>query len=234
LQSWPYWPIARHPQPKKAKAILKKVDRLFTAIENAEPLTRPAKYAARKPEFEELVFDYFDLRPGERVLIQELATYAGPSLQPGSLTYEMLVKSMRKPPPREMIDRYCERLVDILTEWRDVTGGKGQLTAVAWTARSVPLGGVIVTISETKSRKAPVNRLEDDGIVAELLNTVSAAVDGSPEQLLTVPDVIAIKGDRITIVKPLVTRFWLERAAIEDASKLAAEINAIRRAKSLA
>ncbi len=145
----------------------------------------------------------------------------------------MLVKSMRRPPPRDKIDRYCQRLVEVLTEWRDVTGGRGELSAVAWTARSVPLGGVIVTIPKPNSRKL-VNRLEDDSIVAELLNTVSAAIDGSPEQLLTVPDVIAVKGDRITIVKPLVTRFWLERAAIEDASKLAAEINAIRWAKSLA
>ena len=234
LLSWPYWPITSHPQPKKAQAILKKVDRLFNAIENAEPLTRPAKYAARKPEFEELVFDYFDLRPDERVLIQELATYAGPSLQPGSLSYEMLVKSMRRPPTQGMIDRYCKRLVDILNGWRDATRGTGELTTVAWTARSIPLGGVIVTISASKPRKAPINRLEDDGIVAELLNTVSVAIDDSPEQFLTVPDVIVIKGDRITIVKPLVTRFWLERAAIEDASKLAVEINAIRRAKSLA
>lgn len=234
LLSWPYWPVEKHPQPKKAQAILKKVDRIFTVIENAEPLTRPTKYAARKLELEELVFDYFTLRPNERVLVQELAAYAGPSLQPGSLSYDMLVKSMRKPPPREKIGRYCQRLVDVLTEWRDATGGRGELTAVAWTARSIPLGGVIVTISKSKSRNAPINRLDDDGIVAELLNTVSTAIDRSPEQLLTVPDVIVINGDRITIVKPMVTRFWLERAAIEDASKLAAEINAIRRAKSWA
>jgi hypothetical protein len=233
LLSWPYWPVASHPQPKKAQAILKKVDRLFNAIESAEPLTRPAKYAAHKPEFEELVFDYFALRPDERVLVQELATYAGPSLQPGSLSYEMLVKSMRRPPARDQIDRYCQRLVQVLTEWRDATGGKGELNAVAWTARSVPLGGVIVTISESKPRKALVGRLEDDRVVAELLSTVATAIDGSPEQMLTVPDVIVVKGDRITIVKPLVTRFWLERAAIEDASKLAAEIKAIRRTKSL-
>ena len=120
--------------------------------------------------------------------------------------------------------------MDVLTAWRDATGGKGELTAVAWTARSVPIGGVIVTISKSKLRKVPSNKLDDDTVVAELLNTISAAIHGSPEQLLTVPDVIAIKGDRITIVKPLVTRFWLERAAIEDASKLAAEINAIRAA----
>jgi hypothetical protein len=76
--------------------------------------------------------------------------------------------------------------------------------------------------------------LEDDSVIGELLNTVMSAVNGSPEQLLTVPDVIAVEGNRITIIKPLVTRFWLERAAIEDASKLAAEITAVRRAKSVA
>lgn len=233
LLSWPYWPIARHPEPKKALAILKKVDRLFTTIESAEPLKRSGKYGALECEFENLVFDYFGLRADERVLIQELATYAGPSLQPGSLSYEMLVKSMRQPPTQEKIDRYCQRLVDILVAWRDATGGIGELTASAWTARSVPLGGVIVTIAKSKSRKAPSNRFNDDRIVGELLDVVTSAVDRSAEQLLTVPDIIVVKDNRMTIVKPLVTRFWLERAAMEDAGKLVAEISAIRRQKSL-
>jgi hypothetical protein len=234
LLSWPYWPVTAHPQRGRAVAILRKVNRLFATIERAPPLTQRAKYVERKAEFEELVFDYFDLRPDERVLVQELATYAGPSLQPGSLSYDMLVKSMRKPPSREQIDRYCERLISVLVDWRDATGGKGELTAAAWTARSIPLGGVVVTLSKSKPRRAPAARLEDDRVIGELLNTVMSAVDGSPEKLLTVPDVIVVEGNRITIVKPLVARFWLERAAIEDASKLAAEITAIRRAKSAA
>lgn len=234
LLSWPYWPATKHPHPKKAEAILKKVDWLFTSIEDAEHLTQRKKYADQKADFEELVFDYFGLRPDERVLIQELATYAGPSLQPGSLSYEMLVKSMRKPPSREQMERYCQRLVNVLMDWRDATGGKGELTATAWTSRSVPLGGVVVTLSTSKTQRASADGLEDDGIIGDWLTTAMRAVDGSPEQLLTVPDVIAVQGNRITVVKPLVTRFWLERAAIEDASKLAAEINAIRRAKSLA
>jgi hypothetical protein len=234
LLSWPYWPAAKHPQPKKAEAILKEVDRLFAVIEKTEPLKQRAQYADCKSEFEKLVFDYFGLRADERVLIQELATYAGPSLQPGSLSYDMLVKSMRKPPSREHIDRYCQRLVSVLVDWRDATGGKGELTAVPWTARSVPLGGVIVTLSKSKPRREPAAGVDDDSVIGELLNTVMSVADGSPEQLLTVPDVIAVEGNCVTIVKPLVTRFWLERAAIEDANKLAAEITAIRRAKSAA
>ena len=234
LLSWPYWPIATHPDPNKAESILKNVDRLFSKVEKASPLTRTAKYADSKAEFEELVFDYFSLRANERVLVRELATYAGPSLQPGSLSYDALVKPMRKPPSRDKISRYCIRLVDVLTDWRDATGGKGELSAAAWTARSVPLGGVVVTLSGSKPRYTRTDRLNDDSVIDELLSTVTTAINGSPEQMLTVPDVIAVKGNRITIIKPLVTRFWLERTAIEDASKLAAEIAVIRRAKNLA
>src|SRR5262249_42703309 len=155
---------------------------------------------------------------------EELAKYAGPSLQPGSLSYEMLVKSMRRPPTADKIHRYRRRLIEVLVDWRDATGGNGELTASAWTARTVPLGGVVVTISKAKPRHAPANRLGDDRVIAELLNVATTVIDGSPERLLTVPDVIVVNDNRITIVKPLVTRFWLERAAIEDASKLVAEI----------
>jgi hypothetical protein len=156
----------------------------------------------------------------------------GPSLQPVSLKYDTLVKSMRKPPTRDEIDRYCKRLIDVLIVWRDATGGKGELQASARTARSVPLGLVTVILSKTKQQKA--ERLDDDSIIGELLSTITSAMGANPGRLLTMPDIIAVKGNKITIIKPLVTRFWLERAAIEDANKLAAEIRAIRRSKSAA
>jgi hypothetical protein len=234
LLSWPYWPVAKHPQPRKAWEILKKVDRLFSAIERAASLNQRRKYSDNKAALDGLVFDYFGLRSEERVFVKELATYAGPSLQPSSLSYDMLVKSMRKPPSSGNIERYCRRLLSVLTDWRDATGGEGELSAAPWTARSVPIGGVVVTLPQSKPPHLPTARLRDDAVIGELLSTVTKVVDGSPEQLLTIPDVIAVEDSRITIVKPLVTRFWLERAAIEDANKLASEITAVRRAKGIA
>lgn len=231
LLSWPYWPASRHPHPRKAKAILKKIDRLFKTIEETDTLRRPAKYESQKAQFDELVFDYFDLKSDERALIRELATYAGPSLQPTSLSYHALVRSIRRPPTAEEIDRYCRRLVNVLIDWRDATGGSGELTASACTARSIPLGGVVVTITKDKPKNLPPHRLDDDRVASELFKAFEGALGGSPEEFLTVPDVIIVRGKRLTIIKPLVTRFWLERAAIEDANKLASEINAIRRMK---
>jgi hypothetical protein len=187
----------------------------------------------KKEELDNLVFDYFDLRHEERVIINELASYVGPSLQPGSLSYNSLVKSMRKPPSQDQIDRYRQRLVDVLVDWRNITGGKGELTAVAWTGRSVPIGGVIVTISKSRPRKSPVNRMNDDGVLAELLSVVSSVIDSRSDRLQTLPDVIAIKDNRIAIVKPLIMRFWLERSAIDDAGKLVSEINSIRITKKI-
>lgn len=234
LLSWPYWAINKHPHPKKALSILKKIDRLFVKIEETESIVRPRTYERLKPEFNELVYGYFSLRDEERVLVEELARYAGPSLQPGSLSYDMIVKSMRRPPTQESIERYCHRLVGVLTEWRNATGGRGNLTASAWTARSVPLGGVVVNIS-TAQRSAPAKpRLNDDSVISELLGTVAAIAKDGSERWLTVPDVIVINDDRMTIVKPLVMRFWLERTAIDDATRLATEIGIVRRAKSAA
>jgi hypothetical protein len=234
LLGWPYWPVAEHPDPINAHAILHKIDHIFNLIEDAESLVQPAVYFTRKSELEGLVFDYFGLGNDERVLIQELANYAGPSLQPASLSYDMLAKPMRRPPTQDQIGRYCERLIKVLVDWRDITGGMGELSTSVWTARNVPLGGVIVTISNSKISKPEANRLDDDDIVRELFSAVSATSDGSSERILTLPDIIAVQGRRITIIKPLVTRFWLERAAIEDGSRLASEIIAIRSAKSAA
>jgi N-6 DNA Methylase len=234
LRSWPYWPAAKHPQPKKALEILKKVDRIFSDIERAAPMNQRRRYADNKAALDGLVFDYFGLRAEEKVLVKELAAYAGPSLQPSSLTYNMLVKPMRKPPSSIDIDRYCRRLVSVLVDWRDATGGKGEINATPWTARSVPIGGVVITLPRSKASRLPTARLRDDTVISELLSTVTKAVNGSPEQLLSIPDVIAVEDNRITVIKPLVMRFWLERAAIEDANKLVVEIAAVRRAKGVA
>jgi hypothetical protein len=151
----------------------------LNAIETTDSLRRPAAYAARKSEFNELVYDYFGLRSEERVLVEELAAYAGPSLQPSSLNYEMLAKPIRRPPTEDNIASYCRRLVEILAGWRDATGGKGNLTSSVWTARSIPLGGVIVTISNSRSNKKIPNRLGDDRVVAELLDTARSITDGT-------------------------------------------------------
>ena len=234
LLSWPYWSLEKHPDRRKASTVLKKIDRLFARVEEAAPLVRPRSYERLKPEFDELVYEYFGLRDDERVLVEELARYAGPSLQPTSLSYDMIVKSMRRPPTQEDIGRYCHRLVQTLTDWRNATGGRGNLTASAWTAKSVPLGGAVVSISTTQRSSKAKPRFNDDSVISELLSTVAAVAHGGSEQWLTVPDVIVINDDRMTIVKPLVTRFWLERSAIDDATRLATDIGIVRRAKSAA
>lgn len=234
LLTWPYWPISDHPSPKKARAIARKVSLLFEEVQKAEPLSRRARYDGLRSTFDGLIFEYFDLRVEDCILIQELAHYAGPSLQPSSLSYEALVKSMRRPPTADQITAYCRRLVSVLSQWRDTTGGKGELTASARTACSVPIGGIVVTLSGSKTAKPAAQRIDDDSIVSELLGTVARAVDSSPERFLTLPDIITVQDKSITIVKPLVTRFWLERAAIEDANRLVAEIGVIRRSKNAA
>jgi hypothetical protein len=234
LLEWPYWTIRTHPHQERAHSILRKIDQLFTQLEKASTSQRPFSYSVPRDAYDDLVFDYFGLKDDERALIKELAEYAGPSLQPSSLNYGTLVSAMRRPPTDDQVSRYRRRLVQVLKAWRDATGGRGELHASVMTARSVPIGGVVVTISNSQPSKRIQDQIRNDSAVPALLDAIATRMKESPERMLTVPDLMAVHGKQITIVKPLVTRFWLERTAIEDATKLAVDISAIREAKSVA
>ena len=226
LLDWPFWRPEHHPRSMVATEILLKTDRILRALEGdeASELVGPHGYAQVKPILDSLVFEYFGLRDEERVLVTELADFAGPSLQPASLRYDALIRPLQARPGPEIIERYCARVHDVMHKWRDVTGGVGYVNVVPWTARTLALGAAVIHLSMPPRSPRPSARFDDDAVLNELEDTLKRVAGGSGEQLVTVPDLTIVDGDRIFIIKPLVARFWLQRAAMEDASRIAAEI----------
>jgi len=100
------------------------------------------------------------------------------------------------------------------------------LDVSAWTGRSVPLGAAVLSLNATES-----DRPQDDMVITELAVSFAKYSQSPVETLLTVPDIALVEGSRIFIVKPLVTRFWLQRCAIEDASRLALQLQSIAAAR---
>lgn len=171
------------------------------------------------------MYDYFNLGKEDRVLIEESANYIGPALQPSSLRYESLVKPLRSSPDRRMLESYCSRVRDVFNCWRDVTGGTGEVKVVPWTARTVPIGAAVIQLSMSKSKLAP--RLEDDDVINEITRTLAQAASDAQEKTQTIPHITVLDRERILIIKPLVARFWLQRTAIEDANRIASDIQAM-------
>lgn len=230
LFDWPFWPLASHPMPERAEAVLREVDRLLASVEDEEDIIAIARYAQIKPRLDDLVFDYFGLREDEQSTVRELATIAGPSLQPAGLKYKSIVKPLRTPPTTERLGIYAARLATTFRRWRDITGGSGDVHASTWTARRVPLGAALIEL--TSSRAAtPHDRIADDDILQEIAAAMGRVTDTLPDALFAIPNLTIVDGPRLIIVKPLITRYWLERSAVEDAARIAMDLQAVGRTR---
>jgi len=153
---WPFWTLEKHPQPEQAQFIMVEVDLLISQAENADELIKPRHWSEIQLRVNRLVYTYFGLNADEVAMIEELATLAGPALQPASLRHGSLAKPLRVAPSDDMMEAYADKLAESLGEWRDATGGSGAISVATWTGRSVPLG-LSLTYAPAKRRR-PADR----------------------------------------------------------------------------
>jgi hypothetical protein len=224
---WPFWTSERHPQPEIAAGLLERIDNLFDALSTIDDFGKPAWWQAHRAELNQCVYDFFGLTDDEIRSIEELADFACPALQPTTLSYKSLSRPLRASPTQAQTELYCKALVRALGQWRDATAGQGEISAVSWTGRSVPVGAAVLTLDGvTPARPA------DDSIAGELIETYNRLNRASPGEILTVPDLALVEGARIYLIKPMIARFWLERTAVEDASRLALQLQAVVRVRA--
>ena len=223
---WPFWSLDRHPDREAAVDIMREVGDLIASVEQADELMMQAqRWSEVQGTINRLVYAYFRLTDDEVSMIEELAFLAGPALQPTSLRHSTLMKPIREAPSGQLMRNYANELGKILAGWRDNTGGQGEIQVATWTGRSVPIGAAVLTLG----RAAEPDRSEDDDIIEILSASLKRTADGPDTGLLTVPDMAIVEGSRIFLVKPLIARFWMRRCAIEDANRLALDLQAISR-----
>lgn len=231
LLEWPFWRPDKHPKPPEAKQVLDEVERIFALIEEQEGTFQPRVYDKYKAELDDLVFRYFSFQEEEKILVRELAEYAGPSLQPTSLRYSALLKPLRAPPNEELLKAYCSRVQHAFHRWRDVTGGVGQIQVSAWAAKTVPIGAAVISLRHAVGKDLAASRIQDDSILADLTEALERVAGRDDNALLSIPNLTIFDEGRIIVVKPLVSRFWLQRAAIEDVGRIVKEIQALDRVR---
>lgn len=222
---WPFWSIEDHPAPENAKAIFAEIDALLAEVETSDELLQPHRWGEVRERANALIYSYFGLTSDEIAMIVELSTLAGEALQPSSLRHQSLMKPLRQAPSPDLMQSYAHTLSKTLEEWRDATGGAGKMHVASWTGRSVPLGAAVLTVGDAST----VDRFSDDSIIDVLSAALQRVTAYSTETLLTIPDIAIVDGNRIFLVKPLVTRFWMRRCAVEDANRLALQLQTISR-----
>lgn len=226
LLEWPFWHPEAHPDPALAWKALARIDTLLSRLDDGPEVLAGHRYAGLKPELDDAVFDYFLIRADERSLIEELVKVIGPSVQPAGLGYKSLAKEIRMPPAPERLERYVRRLAQEMERWRDATGGAGRLRTSYWTARRVPLGVAMLEVDAADGAEPRLERADPE-FLQELADALDRTVRLPGGALLNVPNLTIIDGRRILLVKPLVTRYWLERSASADAARIATELQAV-------
>lgn len=227
---WPFWPIDRHPAPYEAKSIMAEVDQLLAGLEAEEELLQPHSWSAIQRRANELVYAYFRLAADEIAMIEELSTLAGAALQPTSLRHKSLMKPLRQAPSIQLMQSYAEALCKTLCEWRNATGGTGEIQVATWTGRSVPVGAAVLTLGQSST----ADRFGDDSIIEILASALKQVMERLGEDLLTIPNMAVVDGNRIFLVKPLVSRFWMRRLAVEDANRLALQLQSLSKERARA
>ncbi|MCV9999446.1 N-6 DNA methylase [Pararhizobium sp. YC-54] len=220
---WPFWSLERHPAQERARAIMTEVDELLASVENAHELMQAYQWTEVRTRANSLVYAYFQLTPNEIAMIEELSTFAGAALQPASLSHRALLKPLRRAPSMGLMQNYASALSETLTAWRDTTGGVGDIHVATWTGRSVPMGAAVLSLGT----KPPPDRFDDDSILEVLAKALERVTAYSPDSLLTIPDVAIVDGPIVFLIKPLVSRFWMRRCAIEDANQLALQLQGL-------
>jgi hypothetical protein len=115
-----------------------------------------------------------------------------------------------------------------MNAWKDGSGGRGDISAKVISDRKNLLAAAVLELRDTPDINVNEPVMEVDDIISALSSTLTfAAMTHAPDQIMSLPNVTIMKDQYIYVIKPLRTRFWLERAAIEDAARLVCEIQAV-------
>jgi len=164
----------------------------------------------------ELVFEYFDIDPLERILIEDTnnvlmrsarrrkATSKTPTLQPST---------------RPTRDQYTQLLCKTLNQWTN--GGPYR---IAGTILASPESGIgVVVLDKLKKGETAPHRGELDGVIP-VLERLERAYRKGLGTVSIVRNVKVFEPKVLYLTKPLIQRFWTRTAALNDADSIAAAI----------
>ncbi|WP_187331207.1 MULTISPECIES: N-6 DNA methylase [unclassified Mesorhizobium] len=238
LKAMPFVRPEQHPVPEMARAVLASVDNIFAKIGDVEEGFRDAAYAQLKPSLDKLVFSYFQLSNDDEALVMEMVKKIAPSIQPASTQRADLLTALLFHPTRDDLEKYRSTLERCLTEWRQATGGSGDINVRVQFNKHRLIAAAEISIGLPRSSgSASEGKIEED-LTGALLDAVDASVRSAPNregaQILAMPNITIAAGKSIRLVKPFRNRFWLRRAAMDDADRIVEQIqtNYVRRVQA--
>lgn len=224
--TFPFVAPESHPNPKLAKAVLKKVAKLLATLEPKNVLRAVDEFSSVRDGLNDLVFDYFELTDAEKLLVQETVTEIVPSIKPRG--FSSLYTKLQQRTDSTQMASYAAALELELLDWQRELDGKGGLAVevVAMDSHNAGAFGVVRVDLRSGNEKAKI--LEDNQAVKKVLDELrnrQLLPMSVTEDMYFSPDAIIWTDRSLYLIRPLIRRFWLRHTAVRDARSIVLSIH---------
>ncbi|MBN1602021.1 MAG: hypothetical protein JW915_10450, partial [Chitinispirillaceae bacterium] len=218
IKELPFVHPDHHEHPERAWEIVREVSDCLVAQEAESEILR----CPYNPGIcESLIFEYFDLNQIEQERIKEVADRIAPNLQPSSV--ENIDTTLQHRPNDLQIDGYSKALQAELEHWRDLRKGRGNFSVhvrVPSLGVCGPLGVVRIMLLQ-ESRAVGIEKSDQalDEVLRHIIdnNLLPMQIAGN---FYLAADAMVRHDNMFYLVKPLVSRLWLQSEAYRDAEKI--------------
>ncbi len=238
IAAFPFHEPKHAANPEKAESIIKKLSAKLEELAEVPELNQKASYEDLAPEFDKMIYDYFDVSILEQKLIEETVEVLMPSIRPRS--YKSLNTSAQADASNADVRKYSETLANELNDWQRKTGGTGKFDIKAISSSAKSLGGysvVNIQFNESKQEKPDVEYLTNDTMVLSLLHHLrTSGLDRvSPDSRLELmPDTFVWTKTALMIARSMIRRSWSIRQAIRDAEHIVSDVQRVHLAENKA
>lgn len=178
---------------------------------------REAVVEEAQGKINELVYEYFDVAPTERVLIEDTVRLAFESFRPSARAVSIPAIEPSTPEDRE---RYTSRLCQTLNSWSQDREAK--VTGTASVSKEAGIG--LVVLDKTGGRRNGISEAKANGELLAALDRLRDAATTKSNTFELARGIKLFDGPRLYLVKPLGLRYWSETAALNDADEIAGSI----------
>lgn len=228
MKAFPFCAPEHHPDPDAASRIVAEVAATIDMLADIPEWLRDHGYAGVRHELDELIFDYFQLSPSDRLLIKDMAGVVAGSIQPAD--YTKLATPLLHRPSADEISAYVDILARELEAWRTRSGGRGGLSVEGVVDGTNGFFGAVRIGLRGRGRDTKdMVRSEKafQGLLKDIESGLANQLDGThQDNLFKIPNAMAVVDDAFYVIKPMRRRFWLARAALADADHVARTVQA--------
>ena len=220
IKSFPFYGPDVSSSSERAKNILTEVAALLSELDKVNSLQLKHEFETKLPEFNRLVYEYFELSEREIVLVEDGVNSISPSIRPRS--FKKIYTPMQHRTTEKKLKQYAARLGSELDRWQEIFSGAGSFSVEVLSSELNTFGAnalIRVNLSNAEEESSHSVKFDEEAVKVTLseLRSQEVSLQRSSDSMSVSLDTFIWVNESLYIARPLIARYWLQRNAIKDA-----------------